>query len=80
MIHQRACEMARDKFLSASCSPVDGGPAAETIHHLGTVDNDDVLDKFFEHMFLMLTAAMDNMHRYKEHSDFLDALDRIKFS
>ncbi|HWV53106.1 hypothetical protein [Pseudorhodoplanes sp.] len=50
------------------------------VHHLATINDENVLDRFFEHMFMMLTAAMDNMPRYKEHADFLDALDRIKFS
>ncbi len=56
------------------------GFRSRQVHHLATINDEDVLDRFFEHMFMMLTAAMDNMPRYKEHAVFLDALDRIKFS
>ncbi|MFN3727352.1 MAG: hypothetical protein ACK4SZ_13735 [Allosphingosinicella sp.] len=71
---------AEERFAIATNFKKAYGLRSRHIHHLSTIDNDDVLDKFFEHMFLMLTAAMDNMQRYKEHLDFLDALDRIKFS
>lgn len=56
------------------------GFRSRQVHHLAKIEDEDVLDKFFEHMFLMLRSAMDNMPRFKEHGHFLDAIDRIKFS
>ena len=56
------------------------GFRSRQVHHLAMINYEDVLDCFFKHMFMMLTAAMDNMPHYKDHADFLDALDRIKFS
>ena len=56
------------------------GLRSRQIHHLATIDDEEVLSTFFINMFLMLTSAMDNIPRYIEHTDFLDAIDRIKFS
>jgi hypothetical protein len=55
------------------------GLRSRQVHHLATVSGEEVLDKFFDHMFLTLTAAMDRLSLYEEHAEFLDALDAIKF-
>lgn len=53
---------------------------SKQVHHLAGVSDDETLSVFFTNMFLMLTNAMDNMPRFKEHQDFLRAIDAIKFS
>lgn len=56
------------------------GLRSRHIHHLRSIADEDSLAIFFRNMWGMLLVAMQNMSRYKEHSQFLDAIDRLKFS
>lgn len=53
---------------------------SKQVHHLAGVEDEEVLATFFKNMWVLLFQAINSMPRYKEHSDFLDALDRIKFA
>lgn len=55
------------------------GLRSRSVHHLAMIDNEDVLSEFFKNMWVMLITAIQNMQRFKEHADFLDAIDRAKF-
>lgn len=51
---------------------------SKQVHHLAGVSDEETLSVFFTNMFLMLTNAMDNMPRFKEHQDFLKAIDGFR--
>ncbi|MET1111140.1 MAG: hypothetical protein ABWX67_06395 [Allosphingosinicella sp.] len=53
---------------------------SKQVHHLGGVDDEEVLATFFRNMWVMLFQAMQAMPRFEKHSDFLDAIDRVKFT
>jgi hypothetical protein len=50
------------------------------VHHLASVEEDAALQSFFTNMFVMLFTVVQNMPRFTTHSDFLDEIDRVKFS
>lgn len=50
------------------------------VHHLAGVDDEKVLATFFRNMWVLLLQAIKSMPQFKEHSEFLDAIDRIKFA
>jgi hypothetical protein len=56
------------------------GYRSRQVHHLASVDDEETLAAFYRDMWLMLLAAIANMHRYKTHVDFLAAIDRKKYS
>lgn len=53
---------------------------SKQVHHLAGVDNEEVLTTFFRNMWVLLLQAIKSMPQFKEHSDFLDAIDRMKFA
>lgn len=56
------------------------GLRSRQVHHLANLDDEDALDTFFANMWAMMVTSLQNLPRYKEHSQFLDAIDRMKFS
>lgn len=50
------------------------------VQHLANLDDEDALDTLFASMWAMMVTSLQNLPRYKEHSQFLDAIDRMKFS
>ncbi len=55
---------------------------SKQIHHLVDVDVDDeeVLEKFFRNMWILLLQAVKLMPRIKEHAEFIDEIDQVKFA
>lgn len=53
---------------------------SKQVHHLAGVDDEKVLVTFFSNMWVLLLQAIKSMPQFKEHSDFLDAIDRMKFA
>jgi hypothetical protein len=53
---------------------------SQYVHHLVSVEDDEALQAFFRNMWLLLFAAVANMGKFKSQADFLDAIDRVKFS
>ncbi len=56
------------------------GLRSRHVHHLANIDDEDVLTVFFANMWTMLLTAMQNLPRFQEQAQFLDAIDRIKFA
>jgi hypothetical protein len=56
------------------------GLRSRQVHHLSSVSDEDVLETFFSNMWSMLVTAITNLSRFKEHIEFLDAIDRIKYT
>lgn len=49
------------------------------VHHLTTIVDETVLSAFFCNMFMTLFRAVEGLPLFKEHHDFLDGIDAIKF-
>jgi hypothetical protein len=49
------------------------------VHHAKSVDDDEVLATFFVNMFKLVVAAIANSSRFRDHSSFLAAIERIKY-
>lgn len=56
------------------------GLRSRQVHHLASVDDEETLSAFFHDTWIMMLSAISNMHRYKEQSDFVAALDRMKYA
>src|SRR5215213_6649159 len=50
------------------------------VHHLNDVEDEEALEDFFVFMWRMLFSAVAGMHRFGDHSTFLDEIDKVKFS
>jgi hypothetical protein len=53
---------------------------SKQVHHLASVDDEATLSEFFKNAWLALHRAMQLMARYEKHTDFLDAIEKIKYS
>lgn len=53
---------------------------SQYVHHLVSVEDDEALQAFFRNMWVLLFTAVANMMKFDSQSDFLDAIDRVKFS
>jgi hypothetical protein len=49
------------------------------VHHAKSVDDDEVLATFFVNMFRLMVAVIANTSRFRDHSAFLGAIERIKY-
>lgn len=52
---------------------------SKQVHHLGTVDDEDTLSKFFQNAWIALHRAMELSLSFKTKSEFLDKIDEVKF-
>lgn len=53
---------------------------SQYVHHLVSVEEDEALQAFFRNMWLLLFTVVSNMTRFDSQAEFLDAIDRVKFS
>ncbi len=49
------------------------------VHHAKSVDDDELLATFFLNMFRLMLAAIANTSRFRDHSAFIAAIERIKY-
>jgi hypothetical protein len=52
---------------------------SKQIHHLSTVDDEDTLSEFSKNAWIAVFKAMESMPYYRTHTEFLDAIDNVKF-
>ncbi len=50
------------------------------VHHLSHVEDEETLEMFFINVFLMIRGCVELLYSFKNHSDFIAELDRIKFT
>lgn len=55
------------------------GLRSRRVHHLTSIDDEEVLSTFFLNAFLAIHSSMRAMPRYRDRKAFLDAIDAIKF-
>lgn len=55
------------------------GYRSQQVHHLTSVDDEEVLAKFFQNAWQLIMGSIRAMPRYKDHKDFLDGIDAIKY-
>lgn len=52
---------------------------SRAVHHLGSIENEDVADALFRHAFLAFHQAIRGMSIFTTHAAFLDTIDFVKF-
>jgi len=52
---------------------------SRAVHHLGSIENEEVADRLFRHAFLGFHQAIRGMSIFTTHAAFLDAIDVVKF-
>jgi len=50
------------------------------VHHHLSISDQAVLEDFFRNMYVMLVTVIGNMHKIKDHAEFLDMLENAKFT
>jgi hypothetical protein len=50
------------------------------VHHLASVENEEVMQTFFLNAFQIMFVAIANMTRFESHSEFLNRLDDAKYA
>lgn len=52
---------------------------SKQVHHLSTVDDEETLSVFFRNAWIALIGAMGFMRKFDNYTDFLDAIDSVKY-
>jgi hydroxypyruvate isomerase len=56
------------------------GLRSRQVHHLAGVENEVALQDFYLHLNTTLRIVIANMKKFKKYNDFLDIIDRIKYT
>lgn len=50
------------------------------VHHLASVENEEIMQAFFVNAFQVIFVAIANMNRFENHNEFLNRLDDAKYA